>query len=174
MAVLSWLLVAIYTLGVFSGSVNVKDVLASIPKNTGFNSSSLLSTIAAEPDCCLVIIAGADWDAHFRAWISRGHWADVIKTVNLQWTNIDFGYIIYSGGDKKGLPVSLFDAVTLGSYEVRFFKHGSILRNFTVEQAVRDWRNDYHLLASLVGDVCATHGVSQFSDPAYSIKKNRD
>mmetsp|Transcript_11276 Transcript_11276/g.18667 ORF Transcript_11276/g.18667 Transcript_11276/m.18667 type:complete len:185 (-) Transcript_11276:202-756(-) len=102
---------------------------------------------------CSVVIVGAPWDGHFRAFIGQGKMQEVATTLLLddQQEEINIMLLLYKGykdgsGEDDFLPKELWAEGTLGSYEMRVF-HGGIdrgrvdVRQLDVQELVNEVRS---------------------------------
>lgn len=91
-----------------------------------YRSAEKLVEAVNRTDVCTLLVMGATWDGHYKAWFSLGLWQAIADAV-CDDPAIEVGVFHYSGapaGEPGSIPSELGIGATLGSYSPRVWVAG--------------------------------------------------
>jgi hypothetical protein len=106
-----------------------------------------LTLAVSNPRKCTAVVVGATWDGHFKHWVlNRRVWVDLAAQYaasNENSDELEFGFLIYASGvhGTETLPnvaENAWTSASPGSFQIRIFKDGKVLRNSDLEFALRN------------------------------------
>lgn len=130
------LVVISFTLLVDSTS-GVKESLRDTAHVVEYNQTSLLHAISRK-DTCTVVCVGATWDGHFKVWVNREAWKKLAQSLQSHYItrDVEVGYFLYNEHPIPSVLEEIWHE-SPPSYDIKVFKSGILLRNYSLEQELR-------------------------------------